>query len=119
MTETISRAEAVTSSCLAKLAEDLLQRGQVHQLAEPADFVIGHHLAPIEHDDARAAFLGDFQHVRDVEDGLAPAGQLGDQLVEQECGGDVEPESGSSKISRSGSCSRAPAISTRCFIPLE
>src|SRR5436305_15161603 len=73
-----------------ELAEDLLERRQMHQIAQAADLVVGDDLALVQHDDPRTNLLRNFEHVRDIENGLARAGHLRDHFVQQQRGRYVE-----------------------------
>src|SRR5262245_43465919 len=53
---------------LDELRENLLERGQMHQLAKPADAVLGFDLALINDDHFRANPFDHFENMRDIKD---------------------------------------------------
>ncbi len=90
MMSTMEAATWTVSVCWTSWAKTLSSVGQLHQAGEVAGRGVCDDLAPGEDDDAVADALDDFEHVRDVEDGFAFAGEQDEQVFEEAGGDGVE-----------------------------
>src|SRR5262245_48764516 len=75
---------------LDELRENFLERGQMHQLAKPADAVLGFDLALVNDDHLLANPFDHFEHMRDVKDDLSTRREFGDEPSEQQRRRNVE-----------------------------
>src|SRR4029453_14913175 len=75
---------------LDELREYFFERRKVHQVAETSDAVFGFDLAFINNDDLRTDALDDLEHMRDIENNFSSCCEFGDQMFEEQGGGDVQ-----------------------------
>ena len=87
---TISRATLRVSCCWTSWAKTLSRLASCERGLEFGGWRVGKDFALGDDDDAVADQLDDFEHVRDVEDGLALRGELLQQVFEEPGGDDVE-----------------------------
>ena len=67
-----------------QLAEDLGQRGEVHEGPQVGHGIVGHDAPLMKDDDPRADLFGDFEHMGGIDDDLVLPGQPLDQVPDDE-----------------------------------
>ena len=90
ITATRSRAMPSMSDLDHQLPEDMLERRQLEQLAQPQDRIVSHDLAVVEDDDVGRDPFDALEHVRAVDHHPALGGERLDQAAQHQRRRDVE-----------------------------
>ena len=77
-----------------QLAEDLGQRGKVHEAPQVGHGIVGHDVPLMKDDDPRADLLRHFEDVGGIDDDLVLGREPADEVPHDECSRDVESREG-------------------------